>query len=156
MVGIPEMYQTAACATLVIFLKLFVSNGRWGMAKGNAGLRAKEDMNNATGAVSEDLVEKATHLGRIISNDIENIPIGLVVVWSSLLTIVAAAPMLLLDFETYAIVHMIFTICWICFRVAHTVMYEMRLGVPRSVVFVLSTCCLFGLMILSVVAAFNM
>eukprot|EP00490_Sorites_sp_Unknown_P029180 CAMPEP_0114667268 /NCGR_PEP_ID=MMETSP0191-20121206/34074_1 /TAXON_ID=126664 /ORGANISM="Sorites sp." /LENGTH=136 /DNA_ID=CAMNT_0001917113 /DNA_START=152 /DNA_END=562 /DNA_ORIENTATION=+ len=127
---------------------------RWGLAKGKANLRAKEDPNNNPNATADD-VEKANHAGRIIQNDIENLPIGLVVIWASFTTI-GTSLTLLENAEGVCITHLAFTSMFCIFRVLHTIIYELHLGIPRSIVFILSMCCLFGLMILMLVAAFSL
>ena len=151
-IGMGEMLKANVCVTLILYLKYFVSNMRWGMAKGKANLRAKEDPNNNPNATADD-VAKAEHAGRIIQNDIENLPMGLVVIWASFLTVISSASSLS-DPEAVFTTHLVFTCLFCVLRVIHTVIYELHLGIPRSIVFVLSMCSLFGLMILMVVCAF--
>ena len=71
-IGMFELYKASSCVTLILFLKYFISNMRWGFAKGKANLRAKEDFNNNANATADD-VERANHAGRIIQNDLENL-----------------------------------------------------------------------------------
>ena len=153
-IGPAELFKASSCVSLILYLKFFISNMRWALAKGKANLRAKEDPNNNANATADD-VEKANHAGRIIQNDLENLPMGLVVIWASLLTVNSAYSSVA-DLEPYCLAHLAFTCMFCCFRVFHTVIYELQLGLPRSIVFMLSMCSLFGLMILMVVAAFNM
>lgn len=151
-IGMFELYKASSCVTLILFLKYFISNMRWGFAKGKANLRAKEDFNNNANATADD-VERANHAGRIIQNDLENLPIGLIVIWASLLT-VNASYTVLEDGEAACLTHLVFTCLFCIFHVLHTIIYELKLGLPRSLVFVLSMCSLFGLMILMIVCAF--
>ena len=153
-IGPAELFKASSCVSLILYLKYFISNMRWALAKGKANLRAKEDPNNNANATADD-VERANHAGRIIQNDLENLPMGLVVIWASLLTVNSAYSSVA-DLEPYCLAHLAFTCMFCCFRVFHTVIYELQLGLPRSIVFMLSMCSLFGLMILMVVAAFNM
>ena len=153
-IGIYELYKASTCVTLILFLKYFISNMRWGFVKGKANLRAREDFNNNSNATADD-VERANHAGRIIQNDLENLPIGLVVSWASLVTVVASYTSFE-DGEAVCLTHLVFTCLFCIFRVLHTIIYELKLGVPRSIVFVVSMCSLFGLMILMIVCAFRL
>lgn len=152
-IGAAELFKASSVVTLIIYLKFFVSNLRWGLAKGKANIRAKEDFNNNPNAGPDD-VEKANHAGRIVQNDLENIPMGLVVIWASLLTV--ASTTMAPDQEALCTAHLVLTCLWGFFRVVHTVIYELHLGLPRSIVFMCSMLCLFSLMIVMVVAAFYM
>mmetsp|Transcript_68252 Transcript_68252/g.162828 ORF Transcript_68252/g.162828 Transcript_68252/m.162828 type:complete len:156 (-) Transcript_68252:150-617(-) len=154
MTGLAEIVQTSAMVTLLMYVKFFVSNMRWGVAKGKANLRAKEDLNNNPSATQDD-VDRATHAGRIIQNDMENLPMGLVVIWAGVVTIFVTYSSLG-DSSAYCTAHMVLTATWACLRVLHTVVYELHIGIARSVSFILSMLCLFGLMSLAVVAAFKM
>ena len=152
-IGPAELFKASSCVSLILYLKFFISNMRWALAKGKANLRAKEDPNNNANATADD-VEKANHAGRIIQNDLENLPMGLVVIWASLLTVNSAYSSVA-DLEPYCLAHLapVCSAVSVSFTRSST---ELQLGLPRSIVFMLSMCSLFGLMILMVVAAFNM
>ena len=153
-IGVPEMIKTSALVTFLIYLKFFISNMRWGFLKGQANLRATEDSMNNANATPDD-VDRANHAGRIIQNDMENFPMGLVVIWAGVVTI--SGSFMYLDApEGFCTAHLIFTAMWAALRVIHTIVYELKIGLLRSVTFMLSMCCLFGLMILTVVAAFHL
>lgn len=153
-VGPAELLKASTVVTLILYLKYFISNLRWALAKGKAGQRAAEDFNNNPNGTQAD-VDRATHAGRIVQNDLENLPMGLVVIWASLIT-VNTSYMSLNSPEAVCVTHLVFTCMFCALRVLHTIIYELHIGLLRSIVFVLSMCSLFGLMILMVVAAFFM
>ncbi|CAK9107986.1 unnamed protein product [Durusdinium trenchii] len=153
-VGLGEVVKTSSLVTLLVYLKFFISNLRWGLLKGKANLRAREDVNNNENATQDD-VDRANHAGRIVQNDMENLPMGLVVIWACVFTIFVSSTSVQ-DPQAFCIAHLVFTAMWATFRVIHTIIYELQLGLLRGITFMLSMCCLWGLMILMVVAAFSL
>lgn len=74
--------QTASIVTLVLFIKFYVSNFSLGAAKGRAGMRPPEDQWQAA-EIGEDAKQAADRAQRIVTNDLENIPFGLIFLWAS-------------------------------------------------------------------------
>ena len=82
--------------TLLLSLKMTYSFVKEGKLRGGLGMRAPEDValnpkgkEQKFGSVSENgppkLVAKQQRWSRICANDLENIPIGLVIAWGSVL-----------------------------------------------------------------------
>mmetsp|Transcript_50694 Transcript_50694/g.94699 ORF Transcript_50694/g.94699 Transcript_50694/m.94699 type:complete len:157 (+) Transcript_50694:67-537(+) len=154
MTTVPAVFQTASIVSLVLFLKYFATNLRWGLLKGKAGLRAKEDFNNSSSGTEED-VAKATDAGRIVQNDLENIPFGIIFMWSCALCLYGAAAKGR-DVEGSCRTAMIFSIMFGVARVGHSIVYILKLGSLRSAMFGIGMSGLIGLAILSVINAFEM
>ena len=153
MATVGEVFQTSSVVSVVLFLKYFMTNLRWAILKGKANMRAREDPNNNPNATPED-VDRATAAGRIVQNDIENIPFGLIFIWGAALCILGVRSSMK-DSSGLCTAHIVLSGIFATARIAHSIMYILGLGLPRSAVFMLGTMSLFGLGILGMVAAFE-
>jgi len=131
-----DAQKVAAIATVVLYGKYFICQIIQGTKKGKAGLKAPEDngtgFSNIVGAATGNetttenkLVETAKRWERIVGNDVENIPIALVIMWScaSIVTTDETLPFLI-----YAIM---FTVA----RVLHTFCYAYGIQPFRTLCF---------------------
>ncbi|CAE7615997.1 unnamed protein product [Symbiodinium natans] len=148
-----EVFQTCSIVSVTLFLKYFVTNLRWGFLKGKANMRAREDFNNNENATSDD-VERATAAGRIVQNDLENIPFGLILMWGTALCILGAQ-MSSTDASSMCTAHIVLSGLFTTARVCHTIVYMLHLALPRGAIFMIGTSSLFGLGILGIIAAFE-
>ncbi|CAE7315387.1 unnamed protein product [Symbiodinium sp. CCMP2592] len=153
MATVGEVFQTSSIVSVLLFLKYFITNLRWGLLKGKANMRAKEDFNNNPDATQED-VDRATAAGRIVQNDIENIPFGLIFIWGAALCILCVRSSMK-DASGLCTAHIVLSGIFATARVAHSIVYILGLSLPRGGIFMLGTSSLFGLGILSIVAAFD-
>ena len=88
-----QQLQVASVVTLILLVKSIFSNLVLGWAKYVVGARAPEDtyqknISSDDNEQDEESVSARDFLGRsqrIVNNDLENIPIGLIVVWASAL-----------------------------------------------------------------------
>ena len=67
--------QAADFCLLLVCAAVYVTNLRWGGLKAKAGQRAPEDTFQSQSPTRDD-VEAADRAGRVVSNDLENIPLG--------------------------------------------------------------------------------
>lgn len=138
-----------------------VTNLRLGAAKAKAGLRAPEDKFQNTSPTADD-VATADRASRVVSNDIENIPLGLICIWASLISILATQvfdPLAgrLDDYHSDLLAaHMAFTIIFCVARYLHSIIYS--LGLPtliRSTFWLFGVLAMLGVAIVGVIAAFR-
>lgn len=98
-----DNYYAAVHVTTMMILKIFITQNLEGNAKAGAGVRAPEDgfltekrgieqtfgLKNGLESKSEEEVQKAKinleRWRRVLGNDIEMIPIGLVAIWMAAL-----------------------------------------------------------------------
>mmetsp|Transcript_17558 Transcript_17558/g.41675 ORF Transcript_17558/g.41675 Transcript_17558/m.41675 type:complete len:121 (-) Transcript_17558:223-585(-) len=117
-------------------------------------MRAKEDFNNNPDATQED-VERATAAGRIVQNDIENIPFGLIFIWGTALCILGVHSSGKDASGSMCTMHIVLSGIFATARVAHSIIYILGFSLPRGGIFMLGTSSLFGLGILAIYAAFE-
>jgi uncharacterized membrane protein YecN with MAPEG domain len=113
-----EKLAASAICTALLYIKFFVSNMGLGGAKNNAGRRAPEDFYQKTGLTEEEqqaadaAVDRAQ---RIVNNDLENIPFGLIIIWASTVSPTAILP------------HVILVALYTFLRISHTISYALVL-----------------------------
>uniref|UniRef100_A0A0G4F490 Microsomal glutathione S-transferase 1 n=1 Tax=Chromera velia CCMP2878 TaxID=1169474 RepID=A0A0G4F490_9ALVE len=160
MLTVQNALQTSVVCTFVLFLKLLFSNLYLGHTKNKAGTRVAEDTyqeqgGNLTADEHERRKEAQDRAQRVVSNDLENIPIGLLVAWGSFdaisYSVVAMGNELEAAIGAFIALLAVFTGC----RVLHTAMYMSGIGLARSLVYLISILSLLGLVILSMYAAFK-
>eukprot|EP00008_Paramoeba_atlantica_P014955 CAMPEP_0201481944 /NCGR_PEP_ID=MMETSP0151_2-20130828/6196_1 /ASSEMBLY_ACC=CAM_ASM_000257 /TAXON_ID=200890 /ORGANISM="Paramoeba atlantica, Strain 621/1 / CCAP 1560/9" /LENGTH=153 /DNA_ID=CAMNT_0047864367 /DNA_START=63 /DNA_END=524 /DNA_ORIENTATION=+ len=119
-------FKVALACTGALSLKYFVTLFLEGRARMLAGVRAPEDgvlgkRQQFDVQVSSETKNKLTRWHRIVGNDLENIPVGLIVIWSTLLV---GLPR---NFYTRAVV--VFTVG----RFLHTITYAKGLMPHRAI-----------------------
>lgn len=150
--------ETALQATMVLsvllFFKNFISNLGLGGAKLTAGTRPAEDFYQQTPDPKDE--EKAeARLKRsqgIVNNDLENIPVGLVITWASLFAIWFGTDNDVR--ERQALAHVILFSLFVLARALHTVFYTLALSFPRTTVWTLGLLSVIGIGINGCVATF--
>ena len=134
-----QTIRAAAVATLCLTLKWYLTLMLQGKSRVKAGSRPPEDMalfgarggkqsldgsqkfaGQENGAKARHCKEAELRWLRIVSNDIENIPIGLLLMWAG--TIAAGSPL----------VHTAAIALFCCSRVAHTIAYALKLQPHRA------------------------
>jgi hypothetical protein len=142
--------------TLLLYLKFYVINVRWALQKGRAGQRAPEDTSQNLNPNAHDKAA-ADHTGRIVANDLENIPFGLIMLWACIISVLFA-PALdanlndnhLGDLYTATIALAIIAGA----RTLHTIVFSLAVPPPtRSIFFVIAQMAVFGLGMVAVIAA---
>lgn len=117
-----DAQKVAAIATVVLYGKYWLTTILQGTKKEPAGLGPTEDGGNSfsnvvvaktAGAPANKAMETALRWQRIVANDVENIPIALVVMWACANTVSAA--------ETTAFI--IYVCLYVVARIAHTICY---------------------------------
>ncbi|KAJ3330759.1 hypothetical protein HDU76_004932 [Blyttiomyces sp. JEL0837] len=161
----PIALKSTAAATFLLTLKLFLTITIQGGKRFPAGTRPPEDaalnLNKALGkgAVqsygtvssnnTDDKVVKEAKLadlrwGRIVMNDLENIPIGLIVAWSSLLTPYSTS------------VHSGLALAFAASRIAHTIVYAKQLQPHRAIAWFGGWVCILGMSVNGVIGALTL
>ncbi|KAF0696888.1 Aste57867_12387 [Aphanomyces stellatus] len=136
--------QTVMVCTAVLFLKHFVTGLLGAKAKFAAGTRAPEDAADGkqnfgvAPSHASDVEPNATKItemrwNRITMNDLENIPLGLIVAWAA----VACGG----DATTVAVATIVFTIA----RIGHTVAYARALSQARGLAYIVGSVAIFVL-----------
>ena len=117
-----DAQKVAAIATVVLYGKYWLTTILQGTKKEPAGLGPTEDGGNSfssvavatsAGAPADKAMETALRWQRIVANDVENIPIALVVMW-------ACANTVTVD-ETVPFI--IYCCLYVVARIAHTICY---------------------------------
>lgn len=120
--------------------------------QGKAGQRAPEDPNQNSSPSAED-IEKSARFGRIIQNDLENIPLGLILLWAATVTYIISAgsnPQI----KEYAQAIMAFAIIFAVARLLHTIVYGIAGPQPiRGALFLTGQLSALALGIISVILA---
>ncbi|RHY24221.1 hypothetical protein DYB32_008932 [Aphanomyces invadans] len=152
--------KAAIIATLVLYVKYVVATLIGANKKELAGLRAPEDtpdqkqnfglvvdaVEDGQGSKQQNhqaalLVEK--RWSRIVANDLENIPLGLIVVWASILS----------GGDTN--VNGISIIVFAAVRVLHTIFYAMAWSKPRSIAYLVGVAAVLVMAVAGIVGAFK-
>ncbi|KAJ3245887.1 hypothetical protein HDU77_009192 [Chytriomyces hyalinus] len=152
---------TSIC-TLVLLLKWYASISIQGDTRFKAGSRAPEDagfggrmgaenveqtfgLTNAANDASNQ-AEKMRELRwqRIIMNDLENIPLGLIIAWSSLVT------------PKSPLVHTVSVVTFAVMRILHTITYARSLQPHRSIVWMLALVATLVMAVNGVVGALSL
>ncbi|CAK4067025.1 unnamed protein product [Aphanomyces euteiches] len=140
----PTDLRIATVCTLVLYLKMIVALGVQGTVKFKSGARAPEDLAHAQAKSEEPVAatdpeelrkakEREHRWNRIVGNDMENIPLGIILAWVS---IMAGG-----NTSATSVLFILFTVC----RVVHTVAFANGVFLPRTLAWqigVLSTLCL--------------
>ena len=136
-----------------------MTNLRLGGAKAKAGLRAPEDKFQNTSPTADD-VATADRAARVVSNDLENIPLGLICIWASFICLTSTPVFDAFGLDDYhkdlLAAHMAFTIIFCVSRFLHSIIYS--LGLPtiiRSTFWLFGVLAMLGLGIVGVIAAFR-
>ncbi|KAJ3232909.1 hypothetical protein HDU81_002596 [Chytriomyces hyalinus] len=139
----PTALKATSICTLVLLFKWYASISIQGDTRFKAGSRAPEDaafggrmgaenveqtFGLSASADESNQAEKMRELRwqRIIMNDLENIPLGLIIAWSSLVT------------PKSPIVHTASVVTFAVMRILHTITYARSLQPHRSIVWMLA------------------
>ena len=79
------LLRCSAVVTLLLLIKFIVVNARWAAARGRAGLRAPEEDQNTQPTDADITAAERTRL--VVQNDLENLPLGLMVIWAAALCV---------------------------------------------------------------------
>ena len=157
-----DLLRTSSLVTLVLLLKYTVTSARWAGARQRAGQRAPEDPGqNALPGKAE--LEAAERARMVVFNDLENLPLGLVVVWASALCILftqvgGSAHGSPADQESLGLIqaHVALTCTFAAMRIAHSVVYSAALpSLLRTVVYTVGLASVYGLALLAVITSFR-
>ncbi|KAI8892074.1 hypothetical protein BC833DRAFT_612690 [Globomyces pollinis-pini] len=149
--GSMDVKTLTICTTILLF-KFIITLSMQGNSRFNAGSRPPEDSNLRPGASEQSfglqtnaekhLIEKEMRWNRIVANDLENIPIGLIIF---LVSILARSN------------EIVTTICLILFtvgRLGHTIAYAYSLQPYRTVFWVIALLSVLVSSINSIVGSF--
>jgi uncharacterized MAPEG superfamily protein len=147
--------QTAAVVTLIVYVKLLATQITQGTKKGQTGGKGPEDggtgfssMGPAAGGETmstEDAAKLAAsrRWDRILGNDLENIPVALIILWSCALVSAESTAFMVLA-------------CLFCVsRCLHTLMYMFGKQPFRSLTFAMGVVGTLGMAILTVATVFK-
>ncbi|RQM23696.1 hypothetical protein B5M09_003081 [Aphanomyces astaci] len=152
--------KAAIISTLVLYVKYLVATLIGARKRELAGLRAPEDTPDQKqnfglvvdsvedGQQSKEATQQAALLderrwSRITANDLENIPLGLIVVWASILSGG--------DTDINGISIIVFT----GVRILHTVFYALAWSKPRSVAYMVGVAAILVMAVAGIVGAFK-
>jgi uncharacterized MAPEG superfamily protein len=82
---------------------------------------------------------------RVSMNDIENVFLGLIVIWVSALTV---------GFDSTEVAHIVLTVLFTACRVAHTVLYVFKISYGRSLAWLFGHFAILALLIVGLVNVF--
>ena len=138
---------------MLLFFKNLISNLGLGGAKLEAGTRAPEDFYQKQEISDEEEAEARLKRSQgTVNNDLENIPVGLVITWASLFTIWFGTDNDVR--ERQALAHVILFSLFVVARALHTVFYTLAFSFPRTTVWTLGLLSVIGIGINGCVATF--
>ena len=158
-----DLLRTAILVTLLLTFKFVLTTAYWGSTKGKAGLRAPEDRRQNPNPPTPQQLAAADRAGRVVFNDLENLPLGLLMMWGSALCIGAStvpgnAQGSVVDQETLDLIrgHITFSILFCVARFGHTAIYSLAgVTVARSICYALGLASVFSLGIIGAVSVFR-
>ena len=157
-----DLLRTSALVTLLLLLKFIAVTARWAIAKARAGLRAPEDPQSFPNPPSPQQLATAERARLVVFNDLESIPVGLVIVWASAVcvgyTLVSGVGGGGLDDESVNLVraHVGLTVIFCVARFVHSAVYSV--GGParlRSFAFTVGLASVLALNVVAIVAVFR-
>jgi hypothetical protein len=150
-ISLDQSFQVSSIVTLILWLKVLYSNVMLGGAKMKAGKRAPEDVYQIPqDKAKPDSLAEVDRTQRIVNNDLENIPYGLITAWTSLFCIYrnsVADPGLLTA-------HVVLMVVFGAMRVGHTIAYRFALSYARSFLWTIGVLSVIGLGIIGIIASF--
>ena len=149
----------AASVTAILYLKLLITQIIQGSMKKKAGLKGPEDGGkgfssvasaaperlNDDGSCNHEAYEAAQRWGRILGNDLENIPIGLIVMWAAA-SIITTKP--------YEQPFLGYAIAFCVARILHTLAYAFGQQPFRTIAFLIGVIAVIGMLVLTIQVAF--
>jgi uncharacterized MAPEG superfamily protein len=139
--------------TVILWLKVLYSNVILGGAKMKAGKRAPEDTyQSSSDKVKPEAIAAVDRCQRIVNNDLENIPYGLITAWAAIFSIGKAVASG--GSSDYYTAHAVLIIAFAVSRIAHTMTYAMALSYARSIAWVLGVLSVIGMGINGIIASF--
>ena len=147
-----QAFQVNAIVSLSLWLKVLYSNLMLGGAKMKAGRRAPEDTYQMTAdKVKPEAIADVDRAQRIVNNDIENIPYGLILGWISLF---CATRNTTVD-EALLTAQGVLIVVFGAMRIAHTIAYKFALSYARSIFWLGGVFAVTGLGIIAIIASFR-
>lgn len=147
-----QAIQATSIVTLSLWIKVLYSNLVLGGAKVKAGKRAPED----TYQMSQDRAKpealaEVDRTQRIVNNDMENVPYGLILAWGSIFCLSRLATV---DDQLYT-AHSVLVAVFGGMRVGHTIAYRFALSYTRSALWLGGVLSTIGLGVVAIVASFR-
>merc|ERR1712166_349915 len=154
----PTSFKTTVICSVILLLKVLFSNMATGGARIKSGGRppgdekmfSKEGNQNFDGKDREDTPEQK-HANettqrklRIVQNDLENIPIGMLLMYISLLT------------NHSPLGHIVMTILFTVSRVFHTISYEFKLQPHRALGWFGAVVAMLGFAVIAIIGIVKM
>jgi len=128
-----DLLRCLMICTLLLAFKFAVTNIQLGVRRHKAGLRSPEDEGQNNAPTAEE-ISNADRAARVVNNDVENLIIGLILLWGSALCI-DTAPLMAdsgftdSSFETKSIrAHIAFTIAFTASRFIHSLWYSLGMA----------------------------
>ena len=152
-----ESVQCAVVATAVLYVKFWITTAIQGKKRFEGGGRPPEDQKFGLqdGDVEQNFeatTQEATRWNRIVANDLENLPLGLLLVWSCALA-QGVSPNANGN-DAFSSWHIAFTSAFVAGRIGHTVCFAYSLQPYRTISYTVALIALLSLAVLSVVAVF--
>jgi uncharacterized MAPEG superfamily protein len=147
-----QAMQVTSIVSLSLWVKVLYSNLMLGGAKMKAGRRAPED----TYQMSQDKIKpealaEVDRTQRIVNNDLENVPYGLIMAWGSLICLSRLPTP---DSGLYT-AHSVLVAVFAGMRVGHTVAYRYALSYTRSLLWISGVLSTIGLGVVAIIASFR-
>jgi len=146
--------QATAILSLILFLKVVVINLYLGYAKNNAGGRSPEDKyQQEEGQVTQESVQAQFRAQRMVNNDLENVPYGMILGWGALLCINFVQDEEAKD--SYSLTHIVAFTTFVVGRVLHSLFYAFAVSLFRSLSYLLGVIAMFAISVNAVIASLN-
>lgn len=158
-----DVLKATMFCTFILFLKMFAVYVGQGGAKGKAGLRPPEDAGMVSNWKKEQgfqakldgseetkkAAERVDRWNRVVMNDLENIPIALILAWGSVLSGVGRHG------EGLAVVYIIALCLFTVMRVLHTISFVYSLQPWRTIAYMVGMISIFVIGVCGLAAAFE-
>mmetsp|Transcript_39918 Transcript_39918/g.120188 ORF Transcript_39918/g.120188 Transcript_39918/m.120188 type:complete len:155 (-) Transcript_39918:1084-1548(-) len=146
--------QTTSILTVILWTKVFVTNIGLGGAKQNAGGRAPEDTyQKPKDEVSGEDAANLDRSQRIVNNDLENIPITMIMAAGSAVVIHLVGSTNGYDLS---LAHTVLYSIFVAARFGHSIAYARGLSIGRSLVWLVGVLASFGIGINGAIASYRL
>mmetsp|Transcript_42682 Transcript_42682/g.49048 ORF Transcript_42682/g.49048 Transcript_42682/m.49048 type:complete len:154 (-) Transcript_42682:1366-1827(-) len=149
-----DLIKITLLCTVLIYLKYLVTVMIQGGKRFKGGTRPPEDSSLSmskgqvqnygadTTGVSEEARELDLRWQRIVGNDLENLPLGVIIAWATTFT------------NPNPTVQAVNIIAWTVFRFLHTITYAKKVQPWRAIAYTLGQVCVISMLVNGAIAAF--
>lgn len=137
-----ELNATLMICTAVLYFKYWITTAIQSKKSMDAGTKIKEDSYLTKGEITQEKIDAEARWRRIVQNDLENIPLGLIIFWSVRIVIKYSGSQFAL---------LILMPIFVFGRIMHTIFFGTAFALPRSLSYMIAVLAVWGAAITGVV-----